>query len=182
VESLTEEERATLLALARLSLDRAVEGLPRPEPPDSLSPALAAPRRCFVTLRSSRQLRGCIGFAEPKHALAEAVIELARAAALEDFRFQPVAPRELPGLSIEISVLGEPTPMSSERDLEAGRHGVIVSRGPQRALLLPQVATEQRWDGRTLLDHCCLKAGLISGAWKDSRTEVQLFEAEVFGD
>jgi AmmeMemoRadiSam system protein A len=182
VEALTEEERATLLALARLSLARAVEGLPLPELPDMLPPALAAPRRCFVTLRASRQLRGCIGFAEAKHALAEAVIELARAAALEDFRFRPVEPREVSGLSVEISVLGEPAPMSCEQDLEPGRHGVIVSRGPQRALLLPQVATEQGWDARTLLDHCCLKAGLVSGAWKDGRTEVQLFEAEVFGD
>ena len=33
-----------------------------------------------------------------------------------------------------------------------------------------------------VLSHCCShKAGLASDAWKDSETEVYLFDAEIFG-
>jgi AmmeMemoRadiSam system protein A len=180
-QALTEEERRTLLALAREALDRAVRCLEPPDPPAPLPAALGARRRCFVTLHRGSQLRGCIGYAEARRPLARAVIDLARAAALEDMRFAPVSIDELGEISIEVSVLTEPVPVSDVAEIEPGRHGVLVSRGLRRALLLPQVAEEQGWDARRLLEHCCLKAGLPAESWSDAETEIQRFEAEVFG-
>jgi AMMECR1 domain-containing protein len=47
---------------------------------------------------------------------------------------------------------------------------------------LPQVATETGWTKEEFLSYCCShKAGLPAEAWKDPKTEVLLFTAEVFG-
>jgi AMMECR1 domain-containing protein len=47
---------------------------------------------------------------------------------------------------------------------------------------LPQVATEYRWDRLTFLEQTCGKAGLPPDAWKDAKTLIYIFTAEIFGD
>ena len=70
--------------------------------------------------------------------------------------------------------------MGSLDDLEIGRHGIIVQRGANRGLFLPQVATEHCFDKETFLNRCCTeKAGLPPGAWREPDTEVLLFTAKV---
>ena len=88
---------------------------------------------------------------------------------------------ELAGLEIEVSLLGPLEPIASPDDIEVGRHGLLVERDWQRGLLLPQVATEWRWDRETFLAQTCHKAGLPRDAWKQG-ARVWRFEAEVFGD
>jgi AMMECR1 domain-containing protein len=51
-----------------------------------------------------------------------------------------------------------------------------------RALLLPQVATEYDWDTSTFLQYVCRKAGLLPDAWKHPDTILERFTAEVFGE
>jgi uncharacterized protein (TIGR00296 family) len=53
--------------------------------------------------------------------------------------------------------------------------------GVRRGLLLPQVATQWKWNGETFLAQTCRKAGLPADAWKQGAT-VWRFEAEVFGE
>jgi hypothetical protein len=88
---------------------------------------------------------------------------------------------ELAGLEIEVSLLGLLEPVASPDDIEVGRHGLLVERDRQRGLLLPQVATEWRWDRETFLAQTCHKAGLPRDAWKQG-AKVWRFEAEVFGE
>ena len=56
------------------------------------------------------------------------VAQSARAAALEDPRFSPVRPSELAEIEIELSVLSPMEDIDPER-IEAGKHGLMVSRG-----------------------------------------------------
>ena len=58
----------------------------------------------------------------------------------------------------------------------------ISSRGLNRGLLLPQVATQYHWDRQTFLEQTCNKAGLPPDAWKDPSTQIYLFRAEIFAD
>src|SRR6185436_6850279 len=67
---------------------------------------LLEPAATFVSLHQQNRLRGCVGSLEPMRALADDVRHNALAAALEDPRFSPVMATELPGLSIEVTVLG----------------------------------------------------------------------------
>jgi len=134
----------------------------------------------FVTLHKHGRLRGCMGVLDGALPLAEAVRQAAISAAARDPRFAPVAPDELSDVQVEVSILSPPQRMRSLDDLELGRHGVLVQRGLQRGLFLPQVAVEHHMTKETFLGLCCHeKAGLPAEAWRDPATEVLFFTAEV---
>jgi len=176
------EVRRGLLALARLSIAtflRDGRRLKRGRDFEDLAPQA---RGAFVTLHTAAgDLRGCIGSIYPVGPLDETVASMAVAAAVEDPRFRPVVLPELASLRLEISALTVPGPADPER-IEVGRHGLIISRGSRKGLLLPQVAPEWGWDRLEFLDHTCQKAGLPAGAWRDPGTKVEWFEAEVWGE
>lgn len=119
--------------------------------------------------------------------LGDVVRSVAVSAALEDPRFPPVDPGELPGLRIEISVLGEPVPFEprAPERLVIGRDGLLVRRGKAGGVLgvlLPQVATEHELDAEAFLAAACRKAGFRPHAWREPGTHVFTFQADVFGE
>ena len=172
------EERELLLRLAHRSIELALEG----RSVDLTSPTahLAEPRGGFTTLHLEGELRGCIGFVLPIQSLYAAVAESASAAAFDDPRFPPVTPAEAPHLKIGISVLSPLQPIRPE-EVVVGRHGLVVTQGNRRGLLLPQVPIEWKWDRETFLSQTCLKAGLPADAWQHG-AQLQAFTAEVFGE
>jgi len=172
-------EREELLRIARNAVVACVSG---GEMPQALPahPKLAALGAAFVTLRSGRDLRGCIGYTEDRAPLYCVVQECAVAAATEDPRFSRVTKEEVPDLRIEISVLTPLSPIRPE-DVTVGVHGLQIRKGGNRGLLLPQVAVEHGWDRPMFLSQVCRKAGLPPDAWKED-TELSSFTAEVFGE
>lgn len=176
---LPDADRAELLAIARRSVEQYLKNGKVPvEHPDS--PRLAAPSAAFVTLTEGGRLRGCIGYTEAAAPLYRIVQECAVAAATEDPRFPPVRDGEAGRIRFEISVLTPPRPIRPE-EVRIGVHGLVVSQGERRGLLLPQVATEHKWDRETFLSQTCLKAGLPRDAWK-SGAAIRSFTADVFGE
>jgi AmmeMemoRadiSam system protein A len=172
------QERRTLLNLAH----RSIESAPAKQPVDTTAPSghLAEPRGAFTTLHLFGKLRGCIGYVLPAGSLYQTVAETAHAAAFDDPRFQPVTEDEAPHLTIEISVLSVPRPIRPD-EVEVGKHGLIVTAGARRGLLLPQVPVEWEWDRETFLEQTCVKAGLPPDAWLRG-AELLAFTAEVFGE
>jgi len=167
-------------SFARAVIELAVSGgdVGRATPPES---AAADHGGVFVTLKKSGRLRGCMGRLDPDEPPAEAVRLAAQSAALNDPRFPPVAADELAELTLDVSILSRCWPMNSVDELQLGVHGVIVRKGMQRGLFLPQVAVEHRLDKDAFLSRCCSeKAGLAPDAWKQSDTEVRLFTTELF--
>jgi uncharacterized protein len=126
------------------------------------------------------QLRGCVGYATPVAPLYRAVAETARAAAFEDSRFLPVTKGEAPRLEVSLSVLSRLVAVHPDA-VELGRHGLVISQGGHRGLLLPQVPTENDWDRETFLEQTCRKAGLPEDAWRKGAS-IEAFTAEVFSD
>jgi uncharacterized protein len=175
---LSKETREALKELARRAVAAAARGDPPPRPPQLQD----APLRCgaFVSLHRGGALRGCIGTFQPRGALAETVIEMARAASLSDPRFAPLRPDELADLEIEISVLSPLVPCDDPAAIEVGRHGLEIVLGRHSGVLLPQVASEYGWSREQFLAHLCLKAGLPTDAWKSPEAKLYTFEAEVF--
>jgi AmmeMemoRadiSam system protein A len=174
---LTEADQQLLLRLARQALEDSVRECRLAEidePPE----ALRQPCGAFVSLHKGGHLRGCIGYVEALKPLFAAVRECAAAAALRDPRFEPVVPKELPALRLEISVLSPLVDIHPDQ-IEVGRHGLLVSRGAQRGLLLPQVAVEWKWDRVQFLEETCLKASLPPDAWRKG-ARIQAFTAQVF--
>jgi AmmeMemoRadiSam system protein A len=179
----TFEQRRTLLRIAHRAILSVLERQPLPEPP-AASLLLSEPRGVFTTLYLPgdfhRQLRGCVGYAAPVAPLYRAVAETARAAAFDDSRFLPVTKEEALKLEISLSVLSRLFPIHPEA-VEVGRHGLVISDGARRGLLLPQVSVENGWDRETFLEQTCRKAGLPLNAWQKAAT-IEAFTAEVFGD
>ncbi len=177
---LSEEERTELLRIARRSVERYLKnGILFSETPES--GRLMAPGAAFVTLTSDDgRLRGCIGYTEAVAPLYRTIQECAVAAATEDPRFPPVTEPEVAALRFEISVLTPLFPISPG-DVRIGTHGIMVSRGAHRGLLLPQVAVEYGWSPETFISNTCLKAGLPADAWKHGAA-IHAFTAEVFAE
>jgi AmmeMemoRadiSam system protein A len=173
-------DKKLLLEIARKALHAGVE---RRESLHDLpkDPAPAPSTGAFVTLRKRGRLRGCIGQVGTAQSLVEVVAHCAKAAALEDPRFDPIRPEELAEIEIEISALSPLQEIAPEQ-IEAGKHGLLVSRGWQQGLLLPQVATEMRWTAGRFLEETCIKAGFDRHAWREPGTKIQSFTAEVFNE
>jgi len=132
---------------------------------------LLAPGASFVTLTEGRSLRGCIGSLEARQPLVDDVRANAIAAALHDPRFPPLDAMELEQVSIEVSVLSPPVPLTVDNfsaayeALQPGVDGVIVEVGTHhRATFLPQVWTDLPHPA-DFLRSLWLKAGVEPGVW-----------------
>jgi uncharacterized protein len=172
------DERNLLLRLAHdaiaASLDQRELSL---DPP---SAHLAEPRGAFTTLYYRGGLRGCVGYVFPVTPLYRTIAETARGAAFDDSRFSPVTHDENPELKVSLSVLSPPQPIQADQ-VEIGRHGLLISLGLHRGLLLPQVPVEHRWNRIQFLEQTCRKAGLPLNAWQTG-ARLEAFTAEVFAD
>ena len=130
--------------LARRTVAAHLEGR---EPGDDLwadleDSGLSGPARgCFVSIKTQGgDLRGCIGTIGPvRDSLAREIMANAVAAATRDPRFRPMTAGELAGVKFSVDVLGPPEEVFSLDDLDPARWGVIVRRGHQRGLLLPDL-------------------------------------------
>jgi AmmeMemoRadiSam system protein A len=167
------------LSIARLALTAHVTGAPMPE--NESHDVLLRPAGAFVSLHLRGELRGCIGHIEASEPLARVVARCAVAAGTSDPRFPAVTPAELADIDVEISILGPLESISTLEHIEIGRHGLLVELGSRRGLLLPQVATEWRWNREKFLAETCHKAGLPFDAWKTGAL-IWRFDAEVFGE
>lgn len=184
------DQRTLLLRIAHEAIISHLEDCAAPEAP--VSPELSEHRGVFTTLYlpgdlpgglpedAHRQLRGCVGYALPVAPLHRAVAETARSAAFDDRRFPPVTMAEAAKLEVSLSVLSRLFAIHPE-GVEVGRHGLLISDGSRRGLLLPQVPVEHGWDRNTFLEQTCRKAGLAPDAWRKA-ANIEAFTAEVFSD
>ena len=162
-------------AIVDTVLSRRAQGHQQPTDPELNQRAGA-----FVTLMRHGDLRGCVGHVQADMPLWQVVQQMAVSAAEEDPRFYPLTQRELDELEVEISVLSPLKDVKDAAEIEVGKHGLLITKGWGRGLLLPQVATEYGWDRNAFLEAVCRKAGLPAGSWRHGAT-LQSFTALVFG-
>ncbi len=133
-----ERQESPYVRLARASLEhylRTGKLLPAPE---SVPAGMEERAGVFVSLKKHGRLRGCIGTIEPcQENVAAEIINNAVSAGVQDPRFWPVEPEELPELKISVDVLTPPEPVASEEELDPKRYGVIVRSRGRTGLLLP---------------------------------------------
>lgn len=183
VFTLTDEQGKYLVILARQVM---MNQFKPTEVIMSDDPVLQEKCGVFVTLTINDGLRGCIGLPMPTSPLLDAVIQASKSAAFEDPRFPPVQQKEMDQIVIEVSVLTPPEKLevSDPKDLpsrvKVGRDGLIIGRGWQKGLLLPQVPVEWGWDSKQFLNQCCVKAGLPQNSWLRKDIEILTFQAILF--
>ena len=120
---------------------------------------LARKAGVFVTIEKQKQLRGCIGTYLPtKKNIAQEIIYNAIAAAVEDYRFEPIQKQELPFLSYAVYILNKPELVEDIKKLDPKKYGIMVKSGAKSGLLLPDLeeidTTEQQ------ISIACEKGGI----------------------
>ncbi len=184
---LNEEQGKELIQLARKNMENFLQTGKRlrlnyHELPDYMKESAGI----FVTLKGNMgELRGCIGIPYPDQSLVEGLLE-ASVSSMVDPRFLPVTGDELDSLIIELTVLSEPEKVEvgdmneAKERIVIGQHGLIIRKGLNSGLLLPQVPLEHEMNLKEFLEAVCSKAGLNKGDWKEEDTEVYRFEGKVF--
>jgi AmmeMemoRadiSam system protein A len=171
-------EARAAIRLARQAIEIAISSGERIEAPEGLPAVFEELGGVFVTLHLGG-LRGCVGYPHPNRTIKEALIDSAISAALHDYRFPPVRVDELDRITIELTLLSKPVRIFNPDDIVVGKHGLIVKKGLQQGLLLPQVATDYGWTAREFLDQTYLKAGLSP---RNDGAEIFVFEGQVFSE
>ena len=175
------EDRLQLLDMSRKSIEYYLKHKKHYLLNYPVDPILMKKRAVFVTLHKDGYLRGCIGQMQAKMPLYKAVIEMAAASAFEDPRFRSVQKEELDNIEIEISVLSPMKRIYDYKKIRMGIDGVWIRQGIRNGVYLPQVATDTGWDQETFLRSLCSsKAGLPADAYKDTDTEIYIYQVEKF--
>lgn len=184
--SLSPENRATLLEVARASIQQGLRHRQALEVNPGDYPAPLRPLRAtFVTLEKGGQLRGCIGALIAYQALVQDVAVHAYAAAFEDPRFPELHPEEFPALAVYISVLSPPEPLHFDSEdallaqLRPGEDGLILQFRHHRGTFLPSV-WEHLADPYVFLAQLKQKAGLPLDFWSPE-LQVERYTTEYFG-
>lgn len=179
---LNKEQRKKLLEIARKSIETYLKTGKKLEITET-DPVLLKEMGAFVTLNEHSQLRGCIGNLVGSQPLYLTVRDMAVEAATGDPRFPKLQLSELKDVEIEISVLSPLEKVDSPEKIQLGVHGVLIRKGFNSGVFLPQVAQETGWSKEEFLSNLCAhKAGLAPNAWKDKSTDIYIFSAEVFSE
>lgn len=119
----------------------------------------------FVSIHSrDSSLRGCIGtIGATQPSVALEIVANAIAAATRDPRFEPIQASELAELEISVDVLTEPQKITSVNELDPKKYGVIVEKGRQRGLLLPDLEGVNTVEEQ--LGIAMRKAGILEGPY-----------------
>ena len=177
---LSEQEKETLFAIAADTLKWCVEGAGAKFSFEkyAITPLMKTNMATFVTLKIQGHLRGCIGSLAPVAPLYKSVHDNAINAALRDWRFTPVTPQELPKIGVDVSILSPIRDIGSIKEFKIGQQGIILEKGRDGAVYLPEVAVEQGWTVEQTLSSLSMKAGLPPDAWREG-AKFKVFESVV---
>src|SRR3989338_5225480 len=179
---LNDTQKARLLEIARKTIQEYVTSGKKLDFSED-DPQLKTISGAFVTIHKQGELKGCIGNIIGQKPLFETIRDMAIESATGDPRFEPVTKDELKDIEIEISVLSPLKKIEDTFEFQLGVHGVLVRKGWNQGVFLPQVAQETGWSKEEFLSNLCAhKAGLPADAWKDAKTEKYIFNALVFSE
>ena len=181
---ISEEVKGVLLLAARAAIDSLFEESHPLIIDFNLYPMLLEKNiGAFVTLTENNQLRGCIGYIDSgDQTLIDTVCNAAKHAAVNDPRFNPLRNNELPEINIEISLLSPFSSINDYEEISVGVHGLLLKEGNKQGLLLPQVATENKFNLAQFLTAICEKTGVTSNLWQSKKLDIKVFTAVIFSE
>jgi len=133
----------------------------------------------YLALYENGEFRGGLGSIFPGGNLIKTVEEIAVSSALNDPRYNPITVPEIDEVSIVIYVLTDIHPVEDPSDFDPEKEGLVVREGNYSAMLMPD-EMGQGLTNEDLLGRTCLKAGLLSGCWRQSGCAVWAFKIQRF--
>jgi AmmeMemoRadiSam system protein A len=163
----------SLTELARKSIEEFIKRRKVISPPEQLTPEMTGRSGVFVCIKKNGQLRGCIGTFMPCCGnIAEETIRNAISAASGDPRFPAVTEPDLADLEYTVDVLSPPEKVQDIGALDPEKYGLIVSSGPRRGLLLPNLEGVDSVEEQLRITR--MKAGIS----QDEPVEIFRFEVQ----
>lgn len=166
------DQKNQLLDIAQQAIENGLAGVV--EKPDSdtgeANPIVKEHIANFVSVSVRGQLRGCIGNLRPQLMLRDSIYHNAMSAAFADYRFKPLSKEDWPGLVVEISILSPLREIRVHdeegllRQLEPGKHGLLIEQALHRATFLPKVWASLPDKSQFLLE-LKRKAGMPDHGW-----------------
>jgi uncharacterized protein len=173
---LTEGERRELLRIARATLREHVRS-GRTPPGRPHRDTMLRPAAVVATLLVEGSLRGRSHTGDDAP-LYQAVQHAVAGAASGDPRFDPVTEGELEEVVIELAVLGPRQPVHGPEGVTLGLHGLVVSLGSRRAMLLP--GADRGLDTEAFLAEACAQIGADPAGWRRADAVIEVFTAQLF--
>jgi len=165
--------------LAKFVIERYFQSHTQPfVAPTDVTQTLRDKGASFVTVYVNGTLHGCIGTAQSFEPLYANIIRNTIQAAFFDSRFEPLSKNNLSSLTVEVSVLTDPSPYIYKtvdellQFLSTHKPGLIMEKTGRKALFLPAVWDDVS-DPKQFLSELCTKAGLEQNSWKN--TDVKYF-------
>lgn len=177
--NLTEDSKKELVKIARETIKSVANKSEQPYEINVVPKDLSEEYAVFVTLHENGKLRGCMGHTIAENTLMMAVKESAKLAGSQDPRFPPVKNGEIDNIELEITILSRMKRVLDFKDIQPGVDGILLRLGYNSGLFLPQVATEQGWSRKELLENIGRKAGLSTDAYKNPKAELYIFRGLV---
>jgi AmmeMemoRadiSam system protein A len=160
--------------IAKKTIEEFLKTGKTPPIPEDIPEDMKRKAGVFVSIKKKGQLRGCIGTIMPTtENIYTEIVKNSISAATEDPRFTPIHPTELPELEYSVDILSSPEPVKSLDELDPKKYGVIVMKGWQRGLLLPDIEEINSVDEQIKIAK--LKAGIDPF---DSDFEIYKFRVE----
>jgi len=134
-----DKTRGIVLSIARRAFDTYVAHRTTLDPPPELPELLRQHSGVFVSAMHNGAPRCCMGSLYPTEAnTAVEIIASAVAAAGHDHRFPPIKPAELKGLSLIVSIVGQPHPIDAQElaEIDPTRDGVAIKFGDRYGVTL----------------------------------------------
>lgn len=180
MEKLTEKQGKILVDFAKRTIEAKVKNtsLPTFEHSDIIFNNRTG---LFVSLKKNGKLRGSIGhISETNIPIKELVAQMAVAVAKDDYRFPPVQEAEFDQIKVTISILDPLKQISKLEEIRVGEHGVYLKQDNKAGVFLPQVWQEMPDFDKFMEELCSQKAGLEKSCYKDKKTQIYIFTAQVF--
>ena len=133
------EKEDEYVKIARNAIEELILNDKKYELPEDVSKELTEKKAgVFVTIKTGRMLRGCVGTLEPEREnVAEEIIQNAMNAAANDPRFAHIEKEELDRMEITVDVIGEFEEIFTDDMLNVHKYGVMISKGRKKGFLLP---------------------------------------------
>ena len=160
------------LKLARASLEYYIDNHKKLEVPKGTKKELIDNKAgVFVSLYANKNLRGCIGTISPTtNSIAEEIIQNAVSAGSRDYRFNKVRANELERIEYSVDILKPAEPITSKKELDVKKYGLIVKSSGKSGLLLPNI------DGIETIDEQIRIAKRKAGISEKEEFEMERFE------
>ena len=165
-------DESDIVKLARYTVENYVRTGAVPDQPGDIPDGLRDQKAgAFVSLHKFDALRGCIGtFLPTTEDLVSEIMQNAVSACSEDPRFAAVREDELDDLVYSVDILSAPEHINSKDELDPKVYGMIVTRGSNRGLLLPDL------EGVDTVDAQISIAKAKAGLGEDTPVELERFK------